>query len=120
VTWARRAIDAARAVRRRKYEAIARTLLGRALTAQGLGDAAATKLGTAVEIADELGSPLLRWQARAALSRALATSSDGVDPEAPLQEAAAIIRDVAASLAPERGGSYLAAPPVVEALEAAG
>ena len=52
VTWARRAIDAARAVRRRKYVAIARTLLGRALTAQGLSDAAASELRTAVEIAD--------------------------------------------------------------------
>ena len=69
---------------------------------------------------NELGSPLLRWQARAALSRALATSSDGADPEAPLQEAATIIRDVAASLAPERGETYLAAPTVVEVLEAAG
>ena len=120
VTWARRAIDAASAVPRRKYEAIAQTLLGRALTAQGLGDAAVSELGTAVEIADELGSPPLRWQTRAALSRALATSSDGVDPESPLQEAAAIVREVAASLAPERGTVYLAAPTVAEVIDAAG
>jgi tetratricopeptide (TPR) repeat protein len=120
VTWARHAIDAARAVHRRKYEAIAQMMLGRALAAQGLGDAAASELGTAVEIADELGSPLFRWQSRAALSRALATSSGGADPEAPRQEAATIIRAVAASLAPERGETYLAAPPVVQALDAAG
>ncbi len=120
VTWARRAIDAARAVHRRKYEAIAQMLLGRALTAQGLGDAAASELGTAVEIADELGSPLFRWQSRAALSRAFPMSSDGPDPEAPLQEAAAIVRSVVASLAPERAAVYVAAPQVAEVLEAAG
>jgi tetratricopeptide (TPR) repeat protein len=120
VTWAGRALENARGVHRRKYEAIALTTLGRALTALGLGDDASAELGTAVEIADGLGSPLFRWQARAALSRALATSSDGGDPETPLQEAAAIARGVAASLAPERAEVYLAAPQVAEVLEAAG
>jgi len=120
VTWARRAIDTARGVHRRKYEAIALTVLGRALTAQGQGEAAATELRTAVEIADALGSPLLRWQARAALAKALYSGSNGADPETPLREAATIVRDVAASLASERGKVYLAAPPAVEVLEAAG
>ena len=120
VTWARRAIDAARAAHRRKYEAIAQMLLGRALTAQGLGDSAASELGTAVEISDELGSPLFRWQSRAALAQALSKGSDGADAEAPLQEAAAIVRGVAASLASERAQVYLAAPQVAEVLEAAG
>jgi tetratricopeptide (TPR) repeat protein len=120
VTWARRAIEMARGVHRRKYEAIALTVLGRTLTAQGQSDAAATELGTAVEIADALGSPLLRWQARAALAKAPSTGSNGADPGGSLQEAAAIVRDVAASLAPERGRAYLAAPPVAEVLEAAG
>ena len=120
VTWARRAIDTARGVHRRKYEAIALTVLGRALTAQGQGEAAATELGTAVEIADALGSPLLRWQARAALAKALSTGSNGPDPETLLREAATIVQEVAASLAPERGKAYLAARPVVEVLEAAG
>ena len=120
VTWARRAIEMARGVHRRKYEAIALTVLGRALTAQGQSDAAATELRTAVEIADALGSPLLRWQARAALAKALSTGSNGADPGGSLQEAAAIVRDVGASLAPERGSAYLAAPPVAEVLEAAG
>jgi tetratricopeptide (TPR) repeat protein len=120
MTWARRAIDAARGVDRRKYEAIALTVLGRALTAQGQGETAATELQAAVEIADALGSPLLRWQARAALAKALSTGSNGADTETPLQEAAAIVREVAASLASERGEVYLAAPPVAEVLEAAG
>jgi len=120
VTWARRALEGARGVHRRKYEVIALTLLGRALAAQGQGDAAASELGTAVEFADALGSPLFRWHARAALARALAMSSDGADPEVPLREAVTIIREVAASLAPERGAAYVDAPQVAEVLEAAG
>ncbi|MGH2591400.1 MAG: hypothetical protein ACRDGW_11475, partial [Actinomycetota bacterium] len=120
VMWARRALESARAVRRRKYEAIALTTLGRALTAQGLADEAAAELRSAIEIADELGSPLLRWQARAALAAALSRKPNGEDPEGPLQEAAKIIREVAASLAPERAKGYLAAAPVVEVLESAG
>jgi len=120
VTWARHAIDTARGVHRRKYEAIALTLLGRALTAQGQGEAAASELGTAVEIADALGSPLLRWQARAALAKALSAGSSGADPETPLEEAATIVREVAASLSSEREKVYLAASQVVKVLEAAG
>jgi class 3 adenylate cyclase/tetratricopeptide (TPR) repeat protein len=120
VTWARRALESARAVHRRKYEAIALTTLGRALTAQGLADEAAAELRSAIEIADELGSPLLRWQTRAALAAALSRKPNGGDPEVPLQEAAKIIREVAASLAPERAKGYRAAAPVVEVLETAG
>ncbi len=120
VTWARRALQSARGVHRRKYEAIGLTTLGRALTAQGLADEAAAELRSAVEIADGLGSPLLRWQTRAALATALSRSSSGADPDRHLQDAARIIREVAASLAPDRAKGYLAAAPVVEVLEAAG
>ena len=119
VTWARRAIEMARGVHRRKYEAIALTVLGRALTAKGQGEAAATELGTAVEIADALGSPLLRWQGRAALASALSTGSNGADPEAPLQQAATIVREVAASLSPERARVYVGGPQVADVLRAA-
>ncbi len=115
VTWARRAVEGARAVHRRKYEAIALTMLGRALAAQGLGDEAVAELRSAVEIADALGSPLVRWQARAALAQAGPS-----DREVVLQEAASIIRDVAASLAPERAEVYVSAPQVVEVLQMAG
>ena len=115
VTWARRALERARAVHRRKYEAIALTTLGRALTAQGFGEAAAKELRSAVEVADALGSPLVRWQARAALAQAGPS-----DREVELQDAASIIRDVAASLAPERAEVYVSAPQVVEVLQAAG
>jgi tetratricopeptide (TPR) repeat protein len=120
VTWARRAVESARAVHRGKYEAIALTTLGRALTAQGHAEEAVAELRSAVEAADRLGSPLFRWQARAALAAALSKRSDGEDPDGPLQEAATIIREIAASLAPERAKGYLAAAPVIEVLEAAG
>ena len=120
VTWARRAIDAARDVHRRKYVAIARTLLGRALTAQGLGDAAASELGTAVEIADELGSPLFRWQARAALAARSRRARTGRIPRHHSRRRPRSSGDVAASLAPERAEAYLAAPQVVEVLRATG
>ena len=113
VTWAARAIESARTCRRPKYEAIALTTLGRAVTAQGSD--AASELRLAVEIADRLGSPMLRWQTRAALAGA-----PGVDRDGLLQEAASIIRSVATSLAPERSEGYLTAPQVVEVLEEAG
>jgi class 3 adenylate cyclase/tetratricopeptide (TPR) repeat protein len=113
VTWGGRALESARASRRPKYEALALTTLGKALTGQGSD--ASTELGSAVEIADRLGSPLLRWQTRAALAGA-----PGVDRDGLLQEAVSIIRGVAGSLAPERSEAYLAAPQVVEVLEAAG
>ncbi len=119
VTWSRRALESARSVHRRKYEATALVTLGRALTAQGLGEVAVGELREAVAIADALGSPLLRWQARAALATA-SSGAMGSDPEVPLREAIAIIHDVAASLAPERAETYLAAPPVAEVLDAAG
>ena len=113
VTWARRAMESARKGRRPKYEAIASVTLGRALTAQGVD--ARSELRAAVEIADRLGSPLLRWQTRAALATA-----SSADRHALLAEAASIIREVAGSLAPERSAGYLSAPQVVEVLEAAG
>jgi hypothetical protein len=97
--------------RRRKYEVMARIALGRALTARGDVEGATAELRSAVAIADELGSPLLRWQARAALAAADRSAGEAA------REAAEIIGGVAAGLSPERARAYLAAAPVVEALE---
>jgi len=113
ITWAGRALESARKGLRPKYEAIALATLGKALSASGSD--ASGELRAAVGIADRLGSPLLRWQTRAALAGA-----PGVDREGLLQEAATIIRGVAASLAPERSEGYLGASQVAEVLEAAG
>jgi class 3 adenylate cyclase/tetratricopeptide (TPR) repeat protein len=117
VTWSRRAREIARSSGRPKYEAIALIALGRALTAQGLADGAVAELKEAVTVADRLGSPLLRWETRAAL--AAAERAAGRDPEAHLAEAVTIIRDVASSLEPDRAGGYLAAAQVREVLELA-
>ena len=121
VTWARRALDMARAVQRRKYEVASLITLGRSLTATGGSSDAVAQLQAAVSLADGLGSPLFRWQARAALAEA----ARGVPEHAPaaeahLEEAVRIIRAVADSLAPERAAGYLAAGPVAEVLERAG
>ena len=99
----------------RSIEAIALQTLGQALTQQGLADDAVGELSRAVAIADELGSPLVRWETRAAL--ASAERAAGTDPEPRVAEAATIIRDVASSVSPERGEIYLAAPLVRAALE---
>ena len=76
---------------------------------------AGSELRSAVEIADGLGSSLLRWQTRGALAGA-----PGVDRAGLLQEGAPLIREVASSLVPERSSGYMAAPQVAEVLEAAG
>jgi len=117
VTWSRRSLEMARSGGRPKYESVALSTLGQALTRQGLAGDAVEQLTQAVAIADALGSPLLRWETRAAL--AAAERAAGNDPEPRLSEATTIIRDVASTLAPERAEAYLAAPAVQQVLELA-
>ena len=105
--------------------ATARTTLGRALTARGDAEAATTELRSAVALADELGSPLLRWQSRAALALAergvkgAAAQGSAAKTDEHAREAAEIIESVATALSPDRAKAYLAAAPVVEALDLA-
>jgi tetratricopeptide (TPR) repeat protein len=115
LTWGRRAIDMAVACSRKKYEAIARTTVGRTLIAHGLFEEAVTELRRAVALTDAIGTPLSRWQSRAALAQALAGA--GSDPDPTYDEAAKIIEAVVASLKPEHGAGYLAAPEVSAVLE---
>ena len=118
LTWARRALDMARNTGRKKYEVVAMTTLGGALSASGLSEEARMQLRAAVAEADGLGSPLYRWRARAALGDAM-RPIDGVDAaDACIAEAAAIIREVVAGLAPERGAVYVASPQVAAVLDA--
>jgi class 3 adenylate cyclase/tetratricopeptide (TPR) repeat protein len=121
VTWARRALEMARSVNRRKYEISSLITLGSALAAQGLKEDATEELRTAVRLAGGPGgSPLLRWRARAALGTAASQRAEtGAEGEAELREAASIIQEVAAALAPERAGRYLGARQVARVLEAA-
>ncbi len=114
LTWGRRALDMAVAGSRKKYEAIARMTIGRAMIANGLRDEASAELQRSVAMSDALGSPLIRWQTRAALAEALAAT--GIDPDPVYAEAATIIRTVVAGLTPEHAAGYLAAPEVVVVL----
>ena len=121
LTWGRRAIELARTAGRRKYECVSLTTLGRVLTAQGEAASATAELRSGVAIADQLGSPLLRWRSRSALSLAeRAVKGGGEDADRHAAEAAEIVREVVKELRPEHADGYLAARPVVEALELAG
>jgi class 3 adenylate cyclase/tetratricopeptide (TPR) repeat protein len=121
VAWARRAVEMARASQRPKYEMIALMTLGRSLVADHAPDDGITQLRAAVAMSDRLGSPLYRWQARAALGSALRDRADtGAEGENLLRDAGAIAHQIAASLAPERAGRYLAARQVAGVLDALG
>jgi tetratricopeptide (TPR) repeat protein len=119
VTWARWALEMAVTAGRKKYEVIATTTLGAALSASGLAEEASAELRRAVAEADALGSPLYRWQSRAALAEAV-RPLEGLDAaDALLADAAGIIREVVAGLSPERGAVYAAAPQVAAVLGSA-
>ena len=91
------------------------------LTAQGEAASATAELRSGVAIADQLGSPLLRWRSRSALSLAeRAVKGAGQDADRHAAEAAEIVREVVKELRPEHADGYLAARPVGSALELAG
>jgi tetratricopeptide (TPR) repeat protein len=118
LTWAQRAKDMARVAARKKYEVIASMALGQALTASGLAEEATEELRAALAEADALGSPLYRWQTRAALADA-SRAVEGEDAaDAHMTEAASIIREVLAALSPEHATGYAAAPQVAAVLAA--
>jgi tetratricopeptide (TPR) repeat protein len=119
LSWGRRALDLAKAVGRKKYEAITRTTIAAILTAEGNAREAVAELRRAVAIADEIRSPLLRWQTRATLADALEAGGDGEDPGAVRSEAASIIRRVVADLSEEHAAGYLAARQVQDVLSKA-
>ena len=121
VTWSGRALELARPVGRKKYEVVAMITLGRTLAAQGLSAEAVSRLRRSGSLADALGSPLYRWQARAALAEAVrGVPDESASSDRFLEESVGIIRDVAGLLAPGRAAGYLAARPVAEVLERAG
>ena len=117
--WAQKAIEVAIRTHRRKYEARARSTLGDALSALGSTDDGERELRAAVELADSLGSPPGRWSARQRLGRALASTASDDGAGAAFDEAAAIVREVASTLAPERAERFLDAEPIRDLLRAA-
>jgi hypothetical protein len=118
--WAARAVEMARDVGRRKYEAVARATLGRALVASGRHGEGVRELRAAVTVADTLGNPTGKWRARADLSRALEQTGDDEGANSELAAAAGIIRGIADDLAEERRRRFLVAAPVADVLAAAG
>ena len=119
VEWAQRSLEIARRTRRRKYEARSSTLLGEAFARLGRREAALEALRAAVPIADVIGPPG-RWQARAALAGAAASLGEDDVASDSYEEAATLIEEFAATLAPERSSRLLAAPPIEQILSAAG
>jgi len=112
VEWARKTIELSIPVRRLKYEIVGRTLLGQALVALGKSGEALPELRLAVQQADRLGSPPQRWQAEAALARALYASGDDNGAEQAFAAATTVIQDVAAGLSAERSARFLRAEPI--------
>ena len=120
VDWARRALEIARRTRRRKYEARSWTLLGEALVRLDRREQALDALRAAVPIADALVGAPGRWHARAALADGAYALGDDDLAAGAYQEAAQLIDDFAATLAPERSRRLRAAPRIEEILSAAG
>jgi len=116
IEWARKTIDLCVPVHRVKYEIAGRVLLGRALVGSGKGAEATPELRLAVEQSVRLGSPSVRWQAQAALGRALYATGDDNGAEQAFAEAANVIRAMANGLAPARAARFLAAEPIREVL----
>jgi class 3 adenylate cyclase/tetratricopeptide (TPR) repeat protein len=116
IDWARKAIELCIPVRRLKYEIVGRIVLGQGLLASGKATDAVADLKLAVEQADRLDSPPLRWRARGALVKSLYAVGDDRGAERAFGEASKIIREVAEGLAPERSTRYLDAEPVRDVL----
>jgi Flp pilus assembly protein TadD len=116
--WAHKAIEMSLSAKRTKYESVARAILGKALMSMGRRQEALTELQKAVKGADALGNPAARWRARADLAEALATTGDDDGHEIALREAAGIIREIEAGLAPERAKRFVTTPQVIRLLTA--
>ena len=99
-----------------KYEIVGRIVLGQGLLASGKATDAVADLKLAVEQADRLDSPPLRWRSRGALGKSLYATGDDSGAEGAFGEASKIIRELAEGLAPERSTRYLDAEPVREVL----
>jgi tetratricopeptide (TPR) repeat protein len=110
--WAQRSLEIARGTHRRKYESRSLMLLGQALARLGRRDEALASLRSAVTIADELIGPPARWEARTALGDAAYDLGDDQTATASFTEAASLVNDFVATLAPERAAGVLAADSV--------
>jgi len=116
--WGARAVEVTVRTRRRKYEALARMHLGKALVALGRPADGLAELRSAVAVSDALVNPVGRWQARAALAGALLETGDEPAAAAETLEARRILADFAATLSPGRRATLLASPSARELADA--
>ena len=118
--WAGLSLEIARRTRRRKYEARSLTLLGQAHARLRSREEALEALRAAVPIADALVGPPGRWQTRVALGAAAAALGEDDVATDSYAQAATLIEEFAATLAPERSRRLRTAPRIAEVLSAAG
>jgi len=118
VEEAMKAIELAQQGRRLKYETMARTILGTALVGLDRWDEGLTELRTAVDGANRLGTPSGRWQALAALGKALYARGDDDGAATAYRQAAEAIMAFASTLTAEHAKSLLAAPSINDILSA--
>ena len=112
--WAQRAVDVARRTRRFKYEARSLSTLGQALIRLGRHEEGLAALRSGVELADRIVSPYARWNARADLGRAAYEVGRDDDAVTAYTEAARIVDEFSAALAPERAATLEKSPVVQE------
>jgi class 3 adenylate cyclase/tetratricopeptide (TPR) repeat protein len=111
-------IDRGAATMRRKYEGLGHHVLGDILVDLGRPAEGAAELRTAVSIADELGSPVERWQARAGLTRACSAAGDDDGATEAAHQAKDVLDEWIATLTPEHAAGVRAAPEAAAVLAA--
>ena len=116
IEGAHEAFEIARRIGRMKYDVSARIVLGTALLECRRDADAVLELRTAAEGADRLGHPPTRWQAHAALARALYGVGDDTGAAAASREAAEVVRGFTSTLKPEHAGPLLTSLPIQEIL----
>ena len=97
-----------------KYEARSLSTLGQALARLGRHDDGLAALRSAVQIADSIVSPHARWNAHAALGRVAYELGKDDEAAGAYTEAAKIVDDFSATLAPQRAATLAKSPVVIE------
>ncbi len=115
--WAAKAVEVTVRTRRRKYEALARAHLGRALVRLDRREDGLAELRAAVELADALVNPVGRWQARASLAAGLAEARDEERAARALGDARGLLTTFGETLSPGRAATLLTSPAARELLD---
>jgi tetratricopeptide (TPR) repeat protein len=115
--WAAKAVEVTVRTRRRKYEALARAHLGRALVRLDRSEDGLTELRAAVELADALVNPVGRWQTRASLAAALAEARNEEGAARAIGDARGLLTAFAETLSPGRAATLLDSPAARQLLD---